>query len=391
MDRTSKSLAQGYDDSFAGGNLRNNFAVVLKLDAKLKNAWQILDRVNKTLYCETTAVILKNKPAFDEQKLRLIKLDNIVKEIYSSGLITAFKPMLSGLTSSSLSAFTESVYLYEGSIFMDWNEIAKAINRLVQEISMAVVQETESTLLSNGSKYVGDSENLSKTSVRLKKDDDFMDSNGIMDIWIELFKWSRGTFFRLLRVNAVRLLVFFGLLLSLCLLLFCIAHIISLVSGNVRLRGSDAMAKNVDFVVVRHNSGLTIESPPSGEIDSERDNFILPNVKTSTSPPTHLARKFNYNGANSRVQTPRHPNIVVDFINFLQNGSETNRFQHGGQMKGDDFILPIGKSTVQPVVNIPRSANNADADIGSMHQNSRHHGKHKHRNHGKNRFVRDIY
>jgi len=101
---------------------------VLKLDAKIKTAWTILGQVNQSICLSTTAVILENKPIFDEQKIILIKLGVTIESIYMAGLNQKF-------TSFNVAALSK-MKLEEKTLFGNWNKLAVEIN----ELSDLVVQ-----------------------------------------------------------------------------------------------------------------------------------------------------------------------------------------------------------------------------------------------------------
>lgn len=335
------ALKSGYDDSFADEKLRNNFSVVLKLDSKLKTAWVVLDSVNKVLYTETTSVILWNKPTFDDQKLRLLKLDKIVQEIYSSGLITTFKPMLVGLTSSSLSSFTESVYLQENSIFPEWNEIAIGINTLVLEISNSVIDEAEvASILSNNQK--ASSDHTIKTSSQTKKDDDYLSSNYVSNLFGEYFKWSRATMIRKCRLFLLRFLVLLGLLLSFSLFCFCVGHILGMFLGPFHLRGTSGITSTTKLPVIVHFNTDNIVKSDFTVVRQDTINAQNHNTVDFNQSATHVRSSVNLLNPhdNQREHHRRFGNNRKHHnTRIFQNADKVNGIKRESGSSGDDFMI----------------------------------------------------
>ncbi len=58
----------------------------IELEAQLKRSESLLYQINSYLVNSTTEVILRVKPTFDEEKLKLIKVRGIVERIYKKNI-----------------------------------------------------------------------------------------------------------------------------------------------------------------------------------------------------------------------------------------------------------------------------------------------------------------
>lgn len=170
-DLSTSSLATSAPSS---SSAPMDFAIVLKLDSKVKSAWTIMDAINKSLYHSTTDAILKHKPIFDKQKLILIRVDIVIQRIYDGGLTKTFKPLDGEDSFPALS----SLKLDGNTVFPEWNDVVASINNLLDEIytnirinhNVEVIISSKSTT-STGNAHVSTNKNLYPPSVAKKSDD----------------------------------------------------------------------------------------------------------------------------------------------------------------------------------------------------------------------------
>ena len=81
-----------------------------------------MNQCNKIICQETTKFILKNKPIFDEEKLKLYKLESIKQILIQIGLYKIY--IVENVS------FDNKCVLGENTFSKEWNENAKEINKL---------------------------------------------------------------------------------------------------------------------------------------------------------------------------------------------------------------------------------------------------------------------
>ena len=96
----------------------------LELLSQLKKQWRLLESSNSYICQSTTDFILKHKPIFDNQKLILIKIENLSNKLTANGLIKMYK--------RGNIIFTDR--LSETTYNDRWNIGAKKMNKLLDEI-----------------------------------------------------------------------------------------------------------------------------------------------------------------------------------------------------------------------------------------------------------------
>lgn len=95
---------------------------LLKLIHLMKIHHELLDQCNTIICKETTKFILKNKPIFDKEKLKLYKLESIKQRLIEIGLYQIY--IVENVS------FDNKYKLNENTFFTEWNENAKKINKL---------------------------------------------------------------------------------------------------------------------------------------------------------------------------------------------------------------------------------------------------------------------
>lgn len=105
-------------DSFQANPNKNVSSLILeqtmKLDTKSKQLEKILGTVNAHIVNSTMNDVIRLKPIFDEEKLKLIRLRIVVNKLYDH----------------SRDSTTEFVFVEMSTVteFPEWNEVSKQVN-----------------------------------------------------------------------------------------------------------------------------------------------------------------------------------------------------------------------------------------------------------------------
>lgn len=120
------------DDDVESGKKRHhipqNIGPAIELKSLLIKQWKLLSAVNEHICQEKTAYILKNKPVFDDEKQKLIKLDVFLDRNDKCGLVTRF-----GRRKEYDGAKLNTETSYD-----DWNIKAAIINENVIDLNMCI-------------------------------------------------------------------------------------------------------------------------------------------------------------------------------------------------------------------------------------------------------------
>ena len=95
---------------------------LLKLLQIMKIQIEVLEQCNRIICQETTKFILKNKPIFDGEKLKLYKLESVKQRLIEIGLFKIY--IIEHIN------FDSKLYLNENTFSEEWNNNAKEINKL---------------------------------------------------------------------------------------------------------------------------------------------------------------------------------------------------------------------------------------------------------------------
>lgn len=122
---TTDDLPNDVESGTSFGKWNNNKLEpnnLLKLIQLMKIQHELLGQCNKIICQETTKFILKNKPIFDEEKLKLYKLESIKQRLIQIGLYKIY--IVENVS------FDNKCVLGENTFSKEWNENAKEINKL---------------------------------------------------------------------------------------------------------------------------------------------------------------------------------------------------------------------------------------------------------------------
>lgn len=105
--------------------------IAFKLTGLLKKQWQSFTDTNFAICQESTEFVVEHKPTFDKEKLKLIQLSTWIEQDITCGTVTAIK--------------TRSQYdgplLNDQTFSPDWNQDARKINELMEELNRQIVRE----------------------------------------------------------------------------------------------------------------------------------------------------------------------------------------------------------------------------------------------------------
>jgi len=96
----------------------------LNLIKLLGGQWKLLEECNEFICKENTKFVLKNKPIFDAEKLKLCALENIKHKLINIGLYKTY--IIEHMP------FDNKCILNVNTFSNEWNKNAKQINKLVE-------------------------------------------------------------------------------------------------------------------------------------------------------------------------------------------------------------------------------------------------------------------
>ena len=130
--RGKKYLPLTTDDITELNSYKNNDNV-LKLIHENKKHWTLLEDINTLICNETTNFILQNKPVFDKEKLKLIKIDLLINKILDFGLKYSFENNNESIVLYNQN--TNDHYKLDVNTFNNsWNNNSEKINTLIKNI-----------------------------------------------------------------------------------------------------------------------------------------------------------------------------------------------------------------------------------------------------------------
>lgn len=111
---------------------------IFRLKSLMSKTWKCLMDVNMIICQNDIGLILKQKPIFDEQKLRMIRIDAFVERDIQCGTLLAIRQR---------NPFEHDCRLCTDSQFNEWNELAIAVNTLLDEINATICAELQIKLV----------------------------------------------------------------------------------------------------------------------------------------------------------------------------------------------------------------------------------------------------
>jgi hypothetical protein len=119
--KCTKSLTT--DDMHSMNNCMNNNYMITLLHYINKQA-NLLGDINIMISCEDTNFILKHKPVFDTEKIKLIHLSNLINKVMNAGMKTRFNTIqIQGIVKLNEQTFNQS-----------WNELSIKINECLVKL-----------------------------------------------------------------------------------------------------------------------------------------------------------------------------------------------------------------------------------------------------------------
>ena len=106
---------------FNNDNKFNPNTMLITLESKLFSLEKQLHEINTFLVSSTLQVILHNKPIFDNEKLKILRLKGQLTSLYCNNLII-------------IQQYTERFVMT--TQFSEWNRIAKECNRLIDQLQV---------------------------------------------------------------------------------------------------------------------------------------------------------------------------------------------------------------------------------------------------------------
>ena len=131
--RGKKYLPLTTDDINELNSYKNNDNV-LKLIHENKKQWNLLEDINSLICNETTNFILQNKPVFDKEKLKLIKIDLLINKILDFGLKYSFENNNNDITLLYNKNTNDDYNLDVNTFNNSWNTNSEKINMLIKNI-----------------------------------------------------------------------------------------------------------------------------------------------------------------------------------------------------------------------------------------------------------------